>query len=80
MMTKFFSKNSHCDIDLDSVMLKREFIRGIVIPNTCVKLYQNWIINEGTRAMTMFFSKIASETLTLALERSYSHLTKILSY
>ena len=33
-------------------MLKREFIGGIVIPNTCVKLYQNWIINEVANAMT----------------------------
>ena len=31
-------------------MLKRELIRGIVISNTCVKLYRNWIINEVTRA------------------------------
>ena len=43
-MTKIFSKN-HCD--LDPIMLKREFVRGVVIPNTCVKLYRNWIINEG---------------------------------
>ena len=54
-MTKFFSKNSHCDLDLDLITLKRELIRGIVILNTCVKLYQNWITNEGTRAMTMLF-------------------------
>ena len=33
-------------------MLKREFFRGIVIPNICVKLYRNWIINEVARAMT----------------------------
>ena len=33
-------------------MLKRELVRGIVIPNTCVKLYRNWIINEVARAMT----------------------------
>ena len=31
-------------------MLKRELVRGIVISNTCVKLYRNWIINEVTRA------------------------------
>ena len=31
-------------------MLKRELVRGIVISNTCVKLYQNWIINEVARA------------------------------
>ena len=31
-------------------MLKRELVRGIVISNTCVKLYRNWIINEVARA------------------------------
>ena len=31
-------------------MLKPELVRGIVISNTCVKLYQNWIINEVARA------------------------------
>ena len=31
-------------------MLKRVFVRGIVISNTCVKLYRNWIINEVARA------------------------------
>ena len=31
-------------------MLKREHVRGIVISNTCVKLYRNWIINEVARA------------------------------
>ena len=51
-MTKFFSKNSHCDLDLDSIMLKHKLIRGIVISNICVKLYRNWIINEVARAMT----------------------------
>ena len=35
-------------------MLKRKLVHGIVIPNICVKLYQNWIITEGTREMTMF--------------------------
>ena len=44
--------NSHCDLDLDPIMLKPELVRGIVIPNTCVKLYRNWIINEVARAMT----------------------------
>ena len=33
-------------------MLKRELVRGIVIPNICVKLYRNWIINEVVRGMT----------------------------
>ena len=74
-----FSKNSHCDLDLDHIKLKRKLIWGIVISNTCVKLYWNWIINEGTRAMTMFFLKIATVTLTLALERSNLNLSKILS-
>ena len=31
-------------------MLKRELVQGIVISNTCVKLYRNWIINEVARA------------------------------
>ena len=61
-MTKFF-ENSHCDLDLDPRTLKRKLIQGIVIPNTCMKLYRNWLINEGTRAMTKFF-----------LERSHCHL------
>ena len=33
-------------------MLKHELVRGIVITNTCVKLYRNWIINEVARGMT----------------------------
>ena len=50
-MTKFFfSKNNHCYLDLDPIMLKRELVRDIVISNTCVKLYRNWIINEVARA------------------------------
>ena len=51
VMTKI-SKKSHCDLYLDLIMLKRELVRGIVISNTCVKLYRNWLINEVTRAMT----------------------------
>ena len=35
-----------------------------------MKLQQNRSINEGARAMTMFFLKIATVTLTLALETS----------
>ena len=50
-MTKLFQK-SHCDHDLDPIMLKRELVGGIVIPNTCVNLYQNWIMNEVARGMT----------------------------
>ena len=46
------NKNSHCDLDLDPIMLKRKLVRGIVIPNTCVKLYRNWIRNKVARAMT----------------------------
>ena len=34
-------------------MLKRELIRGIVISNTCVKLYRNWIINEVTERVNI---------------------------
>ena len=51
-MTKRCSKNSLCDFYLDPLTLKHELIRGIVVPNICVKLYQNWIINEVSRAMT----------------------------
>ena len=51
-MTKFFSKNSHCDLNLEPITLKREIVRGIVISNTCVKLYRNLMINEVARAMT----------------------------
>ena len=40
------------------------------MPNAYVKLYRNWIINVGTKAMTMFLLKKATVTLTLALERS----------
>ena len=50
-MTKFFLKNSHCDLDLNPITLKRELVRGIVIFNICVKLYRNWIINAVARAM-----------------------------
>ena len=32
-------------------MLKRESVRGVVISNTCVKLYQHFIINEVARVM-----------------------------
>ena len=34
-----FSKKSHCDLDLDPIKLKCELVQGIVISNTCVKLY-----------------------------------------
>ena len=72
MMIKFF---------LGTITLKRNFVRGIVILNMCMKLYRNWIINEGTRVMTIFFFlNVATVTLTLAQERSNSNLSKILSY
>ena len=45
------SKNIHCD--LDPITLKRKLIRGIVISNTCVKFYRNWIINEVARKITV---------------------------
>ena len=54
MKTKFFSINSHCDLDLDldPITLKRKLVRGIVIYKFFVKVYQNWIINEVARVMT----------------------------
>ena len=67
-MTMFFSINSHCDLDLDPITLKREFIRGIVILNTFVKLYWNWIINEVARAMTK-----GEHTNERTYVRTYAH-------
>ena len=49
----FFSKNSHFDLDLSPRMLRLELVKDIVI--LCEN--QNRSINEGTRAMTMFFLK-----------------------
>ena len=46
-------------------MLKRELVRGIVISNTCVKLYRNWIINEVARA--------GEHTNIRTYVRTYSH-------
>ena len=46
-------------------MLKRELVRGIVISNTCVKLYRNWIINEVARA--------GEHTNERTYIRTYSH-------
>ena len=46
-------------------MLKRELVRGIVISNTCVKLYRNWIINEVARA--------GEHTNERTYVRTYSH-------
>ena len=50
MLTIFFLKNSHCDLDL--ITLKRKLVRGIVILNTCANFYRNCIINEVARAVT----------------------------
>ena len=46
-------------------MLKREIVQGIVISNTCVKLYRNWIINEVARA--------GEHTNERTYVRTYSH-------
>ena len=46
-------------------MLKRELVRGIVISNTCVKLYRNWIINEVAR--------VGEHTNERTYVRTYSH-------
>ena len=47
------------------MMLKRKLVRGIVISNTCVKLYRNWIINEVARA--------GEHTNERTYVRTYSH-------
>ena len=49
------SKNSDFHIDLSPRELKLEFDQDIFILNICVKLQQNRSINEGARAITMFF-------------------------
>ena len=71
-----FTKNSHCDLDLNTRTLKLKLfqdiimlntcmiqdinmlntcmIQDIIMLNTCMKLQENWSINKGTRAMTMF--------------------------
>ena len=51
----FFSKNSHSYFELEPSNLKFERARDIIIPNIYVKLYENPLINLGTRAMTIFF-------------------------
>ena len=53
----FFSKNSHCDLDLGPRTLKLKIIQDIVILNICLILNQNRLINKGDRVMTKFFSK-----------------------
>ena len=50
-------------------MLKRELVRGIVISNTCVKLYPNWIINEVARAG----EHTNERTYVRTYVRTYSH-------
>ena len=79
-MTMFFSRNSHCDLDLSPTTLKLKIIQDIVILHIYGKLNQNRSKNEGARAMIMFFLQIATVSLTLVLEHSNSNLYKILSY
>ena len=50
----FFSKSRHSDLDLEPSTLNFDLARDIIIPNICVKLYQNPLINVGVRAMTIF--------------------------
>ena len=64
-MTMFFSKNSHCDLDLGPRTLKLKIVQDVIL-YICGKLNQNLSMNEGSRAMTMFFLKIATVTLTFA--------------
>ena len=52
------------DLDLVPRTLKVELARDIV--NICVKFHYNPSINVGARAMTMFFLKIVTMTLTLS--------------
>ena len=69
-----FSKNSHCDIDLGPRTLKLKIHQDITILHICGKLNQNRSMNEGYRAMTMFFIlKIFTVTLTLAYHNYLSN-------
>ena len=45
-------KKSHSNFDFKPKTLKVELARDIIIPNICVKLYQNTSINIGARVMT----------------------------
>ena len=54
-MTMFFSKNSHCDLDLGLRILKLKIIQDIVILHICGKLNQNQFINEGVRVRICSF-------------------------
>ena len=62
--------------------LKRKISQDIAILHICGKFNQNRFMNEGARAMTLFFFllKIDTVTLTLALEHSNLNLSKKLSY
>ena len=71
-MKKFFSKNSHWDLDLDPITLKRKLIGGIVISNICVKLYRNRIIYEVARAMKKG-EHTNERTYVLTYERTHIH-------
>ena len=51
----FFSKNSHCDLDLGPRTLKLELSQDIVIINISLTLNQNRSINKGARVMAKFF-------------------------
>ena len=51
----FFSKNSHCDLDLGPRKLKPELVQAFVILNICVTLNQNRSIIKGARVITKFF-------------------------
>ena len=75
----FFSKNSHFDLDLGPRTLKHEYVQDKIIQHICLKLNQNRSINEGSRHNNVFL-KIATVTLTLAIEPSSLNLSKKLSY
>ena len=59
------SKNSH--LDLGPRTLKLKIHQDIVILHMCGKLNQNRSMNEGYRAMTMFFSKNSHCDLDLGI-------------
>ena len=61
-------------------ILKIDLAWDVIIPNICVKLYWNPSMNVGTRAMTKFFLKIATVTVTLRQVSWKSNLLEILSY
>ena len=65
-MTMFFFlfKNSHSELDFKPSAMKVDLTLDIIIPNICLELYLNPFINVGNRAMTKFFLKIATVTLS----------------